>query len=115
MGSHSADAQALNLMDQDRKKNFSIGDVVDKDEKIVFPVTYVLKIVLDTHILPLFQKEEMERLFLRVKVPFTFLTSRPSSKGNYISYSVQITLTDHEQMKLLYADLRSLPGIKFAV
>ncbi|HMM12310.1 MAG TPA: DUF493 family protein [Bacteroidales bacterium] len=85
------------------------------DDKIIFPVTYVLKIVLDTHMLPMIQKEEMERLFLRVKVPFAFLSSRPSSKGNYVSYSVQVTLTDYEQMTQLYGDLRSLPGIKFAV
>lgn len=83
--------------------------------KIRFPVTYILKIVFDTHILPMIQKDEMERLFLRVKVPFTFLNSRPSRQGNYISYSVQVTLTDYDQMSLLYNDLRSLPGIKFAV
>lgn len=83
--------------------------------KIKFPVTYILKIVFDTQILPMIQKEEMERLFLRVKIPFTFLNSRPSNQGNYISYSVQVTLTDYDQMNLLYDDLRSLPGIKFAV
>lgn len=101
-------------MDHIRGKN-NIGGQANQGEKIEFPVTYVLKVVLDTHILPIFQKEEMERMFLRVKVPFAFLTSRPSSKGNYISYSVRVTLTDQEQMKLLYSDLRSLPGIKFAV
>lgn len=95
----------------------SINNPADnfRDEKIVFPVTYVLKIVFDTRILPIIQKEEMERLFMRVKVPFAFLNSRPSSKGNYVSYSVRVTLTDHDQMTMLYADLRSLPGIKFAV
>lgn len=86
-----------------------------RDDKLIFPVTYVLKIVLDTQILPLIQKEEMERLFLRVKVPFAFLNSRPSSQGNYISYSVRVTLTDHAQMNQLYNDLRSLPGIRFAI
>ncbi|MBK9290193.1 MAG: DUF493 domain-containing protein [Bacteroidetes bacterium] len=88
---------------------------MNQKEKIDFPVTYVLKIVLDSHILPLVQKEEMERLFLRVKVPFTFLASKMSSKGNFVSYSVQVTLTDHDQMHLLYNDLRTLPGIKFAL
>lgn len=84
-------------------------------EKIKFPVTFILKIVFDTQILPMIQKNEMERLFLRVKVPFAFLKSRASSQGNYISYSVQVTLTDYDQMSMLYTDLRSLPGIKFAL
>lgn len=97
---------------KDKMASLNLGSL---DDKIIFPVTYVLKIVLDTHMLPMIQKEEMERLFLRVKVPFAFLSSRPSSKGNYVSYSVQVTLTDYEQMTQLYGDLRSLPGIKFAV
>lgn len=88
---------------------------MNQGDKIIFPVTYVLKIIFDTQILPLVHKEEMERMFLRIKVPFAFLSSKSSRKGNYVSYSVQVTLTDQAQMHMLYSDMKSLPGIKFAI
>lgn len=95
-------------------KNGSSKALPQKD-KIVFPVTYELKVILELSRPKNELRDELESLFDRHRISFTFLSEKPSSKGNYTSLSFKVTLIDELQMKALYAGLEGIKEIKFAV
>ena len=84
-------------------------------EEIKFPVTFQLKAVMvgtgkdDTH------KSELEGVFTKQKVAFEYLDKKESSKGAYTSFTYQVTLDNRIQMDALYADLKKIKELKFAV
>lgn len=95
-------------------KNGSSNGLPNKD-KITFPVTYELKVVLELSRPKNELKNELESLFQRYKIPYSYLSEKLSSKGKYTSLSYKITLIDEPQMKTLYAGLEEIKEVKFAV
>jgi len=95
-------------------KNGSSKALPQKD-KIIFPVSYELKVILELSRPKNELRNELESLFSRHSIPFTFLSEKPSSKGNYTSLRYKVTLIDEPQMKALYAGLEGIKEIKFAV
>lgn len=85
------------------------------NKKLNFPVTYHLKAVLEASLGEEQDKKNLEIVFTSVKVPHLFLDSKPSAKGNYISYTYKVTLQDEQQLQRLYDDLKSVAGLKFAL
>ncbi len=105
------------------KKNFSSGDGHRKiitanvfcNTKIEFPVSFYLKTVMDARV-----KEEDNKLALieilkKMEVAYIYHSKKLSGKGNYISFSYKITLTNKLQMDGLYKKLKKVKGLKFAV
>jgi putative lipoic acid-binding regulatory protein len=93
----------------------SIQDQGFRDEEIVFPVSYVLKVIVTRNITPERHTELIEEILLRKKIPYRFEDTKQSKEGTYLSFSIFITLINKLQMKELYNDLRSLPWIKLAL
>ncbi|MCK9449815.1 MAG: DUF493 domain-containing protein [Bacteroidales bacterium] len=84
-------------------------------EALVFPTTYELKVVVELDRQTGASKQEIERMLLRLKIPFSFLEVKLSSRQSYVSHSIRVTLLDKEQMDSLYRELKQIPGIKFAL
>ncbi len=84
-------------------------------ENIEFPVSFELKTVIILSRPKSALQKEIESLFNRLKVPFVFVSEKPSSKGNYTSLTFKITLLDESHMKALYAGLEEIKEIKFAI
>lgn len=87
-----------------------------KQETIVFPVSYDLKAVMT--ISPGNEdenKEKLTKVLRQQKINFLYRDKKISSKGAYASFTFSITLESREQMQQLYADLKKIKGLKFAL
>lgn len=98
-----------------QKKSLNGSHREQKPEQIEFPVTYILKVVLQLSNDSSKSEKEIETLLDRLKIPFSFLEARISSKQTYISHNIRVTLINKAQMDELYENLKQIPGIKFAL
>lgn len=80
-----------------------------------FPVKYHLKAVLEASQGEKTHRQNLETVFESLDVPYFFNNSRPSTKGNYISYTYEVTLQSKAQLEKLYEKLKSVAGLKFAL
>ncbi len=83
--------------------------------EVEYPVNYDLKVIFETAEALEIQQRNLELVIEDAGVPHKFIGSRPSSKGKYVSLTVNVTLQSNEQLQYLYQRLKLLPGIKFAV
>lgn len=84
-------------------------------KKLKFPVKYHLKAVLEVSLGEEKDRKNLEVVFESLGVPFSFKNQRPSTRGNYISYTYQVTLQSKVQLEKLYEKLKSVTGLKFAL
>lgn len=91
------------------------SDQNDETPAVEYPINYNLKVVLDTKETTEIQQRNIELILEDVGVEYTFASTKQSSKGSYVSYTIKVRLDNREQMENLYARLKLLPGIKFAV
>jgi hypothetical protein len=84
-------------------------------QKIVFPVTYELKAVMTNTTDDESNLAKLGAKLTEHQVDFKFQTKKKSSKGNYTSFTLRVTLLSKEQMDNLYEDLKKVEGLKFAV
>lgn len=91
------------------------NECIFKNETIEFPITYELKLVVSTGIPTIITKDGIILIFNDLKIPFTFLHEKDSSKGNYSSITYRVTLIDKAQMDQLYLKLKDLPALKMAI
>lgn len=104
----------MSTMDKDGKKDHPLGAAAE-GKQVEYPVSYELRTVFDSTHNAAINKRNLELVLEDAKVSYTFIKSKPSSKGNYVSITMRVTLEDEKQMKVLYERLKLLPGIKFAV
>ncbi len=84
-------------------------------QELQFPVTYRLKAVMvqgsgDTE-----NKKSLTGVFNALKIGYLYHSKNRSSKGAYVSYTYEITLNDRETMHRLYALLKEIDNLKFAL
>lgn len=91
------------------------GNGKETQEKIKFPVSFNLKVVMETNDKPELIQGEIEKLLDSLHVEHIFDSLRTSNKGNFLSYTFQVTLLGQMQMNNMYDALKSLHGIKFAL
>ena len=100
-----------------KKLNFDQNPFENNGEKpeVEFPVNYDLKVIMETDEQIHIQQRNLELVLEDADVNHNFVKSRHSSKGNFVSLTMNITLESMKQMQYLYRRLRLLPGIRFAV
>jgi len=86
-----------------------------KGKEISFPVTYHLKAVMEGTENEKKHKEELVRLFDVLEIKFQYQHKKISSKGAYVSFTYEITLVNKIQMNSLYAGLKNIKAVKFAL
>ncbi len=84
-------------------------------ETLQFPLSFDLKVVVDNTLTATETIQFLDKLMLRLAVANEYLGFKESSKGNFISHTFRVLLLDHPHLQELYAELKTVPGIKFAV
>ena len=84
-------------------------------ESVNYPVDFDLKVIIETIIDEDKSQENLEKLLSKLEVPFSNWRRRPSSAGKYISFTVSVGINSQELLDNLYADLKNIPGVKFAL
>jgi len=91
----------------------SMSDLEGK--AIEFPVTFELKAVMQGSGNDTESKSKLAVVFLQFKVKHDYLHKKVSSKGTYTSFTFRVNLKSRKQMDDLYAALKGVDGLKFAV
>jgi putative lipoic acid-binding regulatory protein len=86
-----------------------------KKDKIKFPVDFDLKVIMFTQEDPNISIAELESLLIKLEIPFKNWRHKPSGKGTYTSFTVNVHLKSQALMIQLYQDLRTIPGVKMAI
>jgi putative lipoic acid-binding regulatory protein len=84
-------------------------------QSVNYPVSFDLKAIIDANIDEEESKKNLEKVFKATKVPHTNWRVKSSSGGKYKSYTVSVDVDNKEMLHKLYADLKKVPGLKFAL
>ncbi len=98
----------------DNGNNVSADNAIQNAE-IEFPVTFELKAVIDASDSDDDNKKKLTGVFNKMEVTNSYIGNKKSSKGTYVSYNYKVTFQNKEQMEKLYTELKSVPGLKFAI
>lgn len=82
---------------------------------IEFPVTFELKVVMMGTDTDIENKGKLVAVFTKLKINHNYLNKKTSSKGTYTSFTYRVTLVGKQQMDHLYAVLKDVEGLKFAL
>lgn len=82
----------------------------EQEQLLEFPCHYPFKAVGEAG--EGFYRSVVAAVSRSVPVAADAVKSRPSSRGNYQSVTVMVTLHNFDQLKTIYADLRQVPGMK---
>ncbi len=84
-------------------------------KEVNFPVRFSLKAVINAVIGDEENKEHLVNVFKSLEMVHSFQGKKISSKGNYVSYTYEVTVMDKAQMDKLYQMLKNVEGLKFAL
>lgn len=85
------------------------------NQKLQFPVTYRLKAVMATTPGDVENKQQLIDVFNKLDVRYSYQGRNKSSKGTYVSFTYEVTLNDRQTMNQLYALLKEIENLKFAL
>ena len=84
-------------------------------QSVNYPVKFDLKAIILASIKSDDSIAAMEELFKKFEVPFSNWRTKSSSGGKYLSYTVSVDIATHEILEKLYTELKTVPGLKFAL
>jgi len=84
-------------------------------QKVKFPVTFHLKAVMTGNRPENDNKKDLVNVFAKLEIVYSYLDKKVSAKGTYTSFTYKVTLVSSEQMYAMYAQLRSIENLKFAL
>lgn len=84
-------------------------------QKINYPIKYQLKLIMENAIATDENIKNITDKLNELTIKFGSFSSKISSKGNYISLSVQVRIVSEEQFKSLYLELKKIKGLKTAI
>jgi len=85
------------------------------DKKILFPVIYDLKVIMDTLYPEEKHRNDLSKIFLELDIPFKNWRSKLSSKNTYVSLTVKVKIDSQENLEKLYAEIKKLDSVKVAI
>ena len=107
----------VTMTEEEARKNEKLKNIeeIAGEAKIEFPVTFNLKAVLSNNVAESNHMLSLKQVFDNLNVTSSYIDKKRSSKGTYTSYNYKVTLVDKAQLEKLYADLKEVPGLKFAL
>jgi len=84
-------------------------------DSVKYPVTFDLKAIVDASIKAEDSIAALEKVLKKHKVPFKDWRQKSSSGGKYTSYTVSVEILSQSQLEKVYADLKKVKGLKFAL
>ena len=85
------------------------------EQKLIFPQNFDIKVIIAASVPIDESKANIGMVFSKCKTVYSFVSVRSSTKGNYITYTYNIDLDSQEQMNAIYAALKQVTEIKFAL
>jgi putative lipoic acid-binding regulatory protein len=85
------------------------------NQELQFPVTYQLKVVMTASLSDAENKQQLITVFNRLNIEYVYQSQNKSSKGVYVSFTYEVTLNDRQAMNRLYALLKEIENLKFAL
>ena len=85
------------------------------EEKLIFPQNFDIKVIVEASFPIEESKASISQVFSECKAVHSFVSTRASAKGSYITYTYNIDLDSLEQMNAVYEGLKHIPGIKLAL
>lgn len=85
------------------------------DKKITFPVRYDLKVIMMTKEDPNINIKAIEPVLKDLNIEFKKWSHKPSGKGTYTSYSVNVLIKNQDILTQLYKNLSTIPDFKMAL
>ena len=85
------------------------------NQELNFPVTFRLKVVLTTTLKDTENKEQLINIFNTLNIGYLYHGKNKSRKGSYVSFTYEVTLNDRPAMNRLYALLKEIENLKFAL
>ena len=86
-----------------------------KSKKIVFPVRFDLKVIMTTKEDPIENMKAIEPILSELNIEYKDWSHKPSGKGTYTSFSVNVLIKDQDTLTKLYENLGAIPGVKMAL
>lgn len=86
-----------------------------ENKKIIFPVNYDLKIIVQANNRHEDNRAMFEQVFVQLGISFLNWRHKESGKGKYTSYTVHVRILNESIMKNLYEELSKIPGVKMAI
>ena len=85
------------------------------EQKVSYPQNFDIKLIISAEI-PLEEaKQNISQAFTESRTVYSFVNIRSSGKGNYLSYCYNVDIDSQTHLKSVYATLKSIPGLKFAL
>ncbi len=84
-------------------------------QSVNYPVKFDMKAIIETSIKEEESIKNIEKVLNKNKVPYEDFRMKPSSGGKYISYTVSVDIDGKKQLDDVYAELKKIPGLKFAL
>jgi putative lipoic acid-binding regulatory protein len=84
-------------------------------EAVTYPVSFDLKAIIDAGFSESSSKTRMEGIMDGLGVRFTNWRIKKSSAGRYNSYTILVDIESREMLNKLYEELKTVPGLKFAL
>ena len=84
-------------------------------ESVNYPVKFDLKAIIEATIEKEKSIKNIEKVLKKYNLPYENWRTRPSSGGKYLSYTVSIEIQSKQELDEVYADLKKIPGLKFAL
>mgnify|MGYP002639760248 CR=1 FL=1 len=85
------------------------------NQEVVYPIDFEFKAVMDATVNDDDNKESLVEVFNKNKVKYLYHDKKISTKGTYVSFTYKVTIVDKKMMESLYADLKGVKGLKFAL
>ena len=90
-------------------------DLQQQNEKIVFPVSFRLKIISIIYDTEKSAFDRFDKILNSCNITHSNWDCKPSSGGKYASYRVDVTINDNETFQNLYAGLADIEGVKCVI
>ena len=85
------------------------------NKEIKFPVSYDLKVIMLSNENHEENTQLIEPIFSALNIKYKTWSNRPSGKGTYTSYSINVQIKDQNTMNKLYEELKKIPQVKMAL
>ncbi len=86
-----------------------------QQKEITYPVSFDLKVIMGVKNPQVAQIEAIEKILNTLNIPFKNWRHKQSSKGNFISHTVNVHIANQTLMHNLYTQLKTVPDIKMAL
>ena len=89
--------------------------MTDTRKQVLYPQNFDIKLIIAAEIPIEESKQNISQALNESRTVHSFVNVRSSGKGNYFSYCYNIDIESQAHLESVYAILKNVPGLKFAL